>query len=131
MKFLYITAGTGGFFCGTCLRDQALVYGLRSMGHEVHLLPLYLPLSLEQDDAQDCPLFMGGINVWLQDKVSLFRHTPRFIDKLFDSQRLLKFAGKKASMTEAKDLGHMTVSSLQGIDGSQKKEITRMLKWLK
>ncbi len=131
MRILYLTAGTGGFFCGACLRDNALVHALRRIGHEVHMMPLYLPTIVEGEDAADCPLFLGGINIWLQDKVSLFRHTPRFIDKLFDSGALLKMAGQRSGMTDAKVLGHMTVSTLKGLDGTQKKEIRRMQKWLR
>ena len=131
MRVLYLTAGTGGFFCGACIRDNALTHALRGMGHEVHLMPLYLPMTLDQSDASDCPLFLGGVNVWLQDKVSLFRHTPRFIDKLFDSKPFLKIAGQRSGMTDAKVLGHMTVNSLKGLAGTQKKEIRRMQKWLR
>lgn len=131
MRVLYLTAGTGGFFCGACIRDNALVHAMRRMGHEVHLLPLYLPMTLDEGDASDCPLFLGGVNVWLQDKVSLFRHTPRFIDKLFDSGFMLKMAGQRAGMTDAKVLGHMTLNSLQGLDGTQRKEIKRMQQWLR
>ena len=115
MRVLYLTAGTGGFFCGACIRDNALVHAMRRMDHEVHLMPLYLPTIVEQEDASDCPLFLGGINIWLQDKVSLFRHTPRFIDKLFDNSRLLKMAGQRSGFTDAKVLGHMTVSTLKGL----------------
>ena len=131
MRVLYLTAGTGGFFCGACIRDNALTRALRVMGHEVHLMPLYLPMTLDEADASDCPLFLGGVNVWLQDKVSLFRHTPRFIDKLFDTKPMLKMAGQRSGMTDAKVLGHMTVNSLKGLAGTQKKEIKRMQAWLR
>lgn len=131
MRVLFLTAGTGGFFCGACIRDNALVHALRRMGHEVHLMPLYLPTTLDEEDASDCPLFLGGINIWLQDKMSLFRHTPRFIDKIFDSSKLLALAGQRSGFTEAKELGHMTVAALHGLDGSQAKEIRRMQDWLR
>ena len=131
MRVLYLTAGTGGFFCGACIRDNTLVHALRSLGHEVHLMPLYLPMTLDEEDASDCPLFLGGVNIWLQDKVKLFRHTPRFVDKLFDSNLFLKMAGQRSGMTDAKVLGHMTVNALRGLEGTQVKEIERMQDWLR
>ena len=29
------------------------------------MLPLYLPMLLDERDSTDCPLFMGGINAFL------------------------------------------------------------------
>ena len=47
MRIAHLTAGTGRFFCGTCLRDHALVDALRARGHDAVMVPLYLPLVTE------------------------------------------------------------------------------------
>ena len=50
MNIVQITAGAGGMYCGICLRDNALVAQLRKMGHDVLMIPLYLPLTLDEKD---------------------------------------------------------------------------------
>ncbi|MBI1387814.1 MAG: glycosyltransferase [bacterium] len=132
MRIVQITPGTGTFYCGNCVRDNALVRTLRAMGHDAVMLPMYLPLMTEGDDTSDgAPLFLGGVNVYLQQHVPLFRYTPRWIDRWFDSRGLLLEASKKAGMTKARDLGEMTLSSLSGENGPQRKEINRLTQWLK
>ena len=92
MRLVHLTAGTGSFFCGTCLRDHALVKALRRLGHDALMVPLYLPLVLDDSGSrEESPLFFGGINVYLQQKSAFFRHTPQWLDKL------LRFARAAAS----------------------------------
>ena len=37
-------------YCGGCFRDNALVTALRKLGHDTLMLPLYLPLTLDEAD---------------------------------------------------------------------------------
>lgn len=131
MRILLLTPGTGSFYCGTCMRDNALAVALRAQGHDAMMVPLYLPPALDEaSSAENAPLFYGGINVYLQQKVGLFRKTPRWIDKLFDTPGALKSAASRAGMTQAHELGDMTLSMLQGEDGRQAKELARLSEWL-
>jgi glycosyltransferase involved in cell wall biosynthesis len=131
MRLVHLTAGTGSFFCGTCLRDHALVKALRRRGHDALIVPLYLPLVLDDSGSrQESPLFFGGINVYLQQKSAFFRHTPRWLDKLLDLPALLRQAGRKAGMTDARELGEMTLSMIQGEHGYQAKELDKLVAWL-
>jgi len=132
MRIVQITPGSGdNFYCENCLRDIALVKTLRKLGHDVLMVPLYLPLKIaEAERLIDTPIFFGGINVYLQQKFGLFRKTPRWIDRLFDSRRLLGWAARKAGMTNAQELGAATISMLQGEDGRQVKELDRLVDWL-
>jgi glycosyltransferase involved in cell wall biosynthesis len=131
MKIAHLTAGTGNFHCGNCHRDNALVRALRADGHDAFLVPLYLPLVLDEPAATpDAPLFAGGINMFLQQKLPIFRHTPRWLDRAFDTTGLLKFASRFAGMTRARDLGEMTVETLRGTDSHQAKEWHRLVEWL-
>jgi len=119
------------FYCENCLRDAALVKALRRLGHEVLMVPLYLPLAADKTEPiSNTPLFFGGINVYLQQKLALFRRTPRWIDRWFDARPLLEWAGRKAGMTNARDLGETTISMLLGEDGRQVKELDRLVDWL-
>lgn len=131
MRIVLLTPGTGSFFCGTCMRDNALALALRRLGHDALMVPLYLPPTLDEASAaENAPLFYGGINVYLQQQSGLFRSTPRWLDKLLDSPAALQGAAKRAGMTQARDLGPMTVSMLEGERGKQVKELERLAQWL-
>ncbi|HWH70733.1 MAG TPA: hypothetical protein VNT26_15190, partial [Candidatus Sulfotelmatobacter sp.] len=82
MKVLQITPGAGAMYCGNCLRDNALVAALRQMGHQVLLVPLYLPLTLDEaDQSAGTPLFFSGINVYLEQHFPLFRRAPQWLHR--------------------------------------------------
>lgn len=131
MKIAHLTAGTGNFHCGNCHRDNALVRALRADGHDAFLVPLYLPLVLDEPAASpESPLFAGGINMLLQQKLPVFRRTPRWLDRAFDATGLLRFVSRFAGMTRARDLGEMTVETLRGTDSHQAKEWNRLVEWL-
>jgi glycosyltransferase involved in cell wall biosynthesis len=131
MRIVHLTAGTGSFFCGTCLRDHALVKALRRLGHDALIVPLYLPLVLDDSGGhEESPLFFGGINVYLQQKSAFFRHTPRWLDDLLDSPALLRQAGRRAGMTNPRELGEMTFSMIEGERGRQAKELNKLVAWL-
>src|SRR5437870_4763756 len=115
MNIVQITPGAGTMYCGNCIRDNALVTALRRMGHPALLLPLYLPLTLEEDDqSAGAPIFFSGINVYLDQKWELFRHAPGWLRQLFHSRRVLGWAAGKAANTRAAELGEMTLSMLRG-----------------
>jgi len=114
------------------MRDNALVSALRTEGHDAVMALLYLPFFIDETDTSSVDrIFFGGINVYLQQKVPLFRRTPRWIDSLFDFPALLKFSARQAGMTKAAELGEMSLSMLEGENGHQKKELERLLQWLR
>lgn len=133
MRVCYLVPGSGGtFYCQNCLRDYALVRALRRQGHDAILLPLYLPAFGDDADVNtNTPVFFGGINVYLQQHVPFFRKTPRWLDRLLDSRWLLKAASTREGSTNAADLGPMTLSMLEGRNGNQRKELDRLIEWLK
>jgi glycosyltransferase involved in cell wall biosynthesis len=132
MRIVQLTPGSGdNFYCENCLRDLTLVKALMRAGHEVTLVPMYLPIRMDAAVAAAAsPLFMGGVNVYLQQKFSMFRKTPRWLDEWLDSPKLLGHVGKYAGMTTAGELGRTTLSMLQGEHGRQRKEIERLADWL-
>ena len=70
VNLIQITPGAGGMYCGNCFRDNALVSELRRQGHDTVMVPMYLPLTLDEVPAMgDSPTFFGGINVYLQQKM--------------------------------------------------------------
>jgi glycosyltransferase involved in cell wall biosynthesis len=132
MRIVQICPSAGdSFYCENCLRDAALVKALRRLGHDVLMVPLYLPLAADETEPlSHAPIFFGGINVYLQQKLALFRKTPRWLDRWLDARPLLEWAGRKAGMTSARDLGETTISMLQGENGRQVKELDRFVDWL-
>lgn len=131
MKIIQLTAGTGSFHCGNCVRDNSLVLALEQLGHDCLMVPLYLPMVVDgPEPTAVAPLFYGGVNAFLQQQFPFFRKTPRWIDALFDSPSLLRLVSRKTGATKAKDLGELTVSTLKGEEGYQVKELDRLVEWL-
>ncbi|MCP4375489.1 MAG: glycosyltransferase family 4 protein, partial [bacterium] len=134
MQITFITPGSGdNFYCENCLRDKAIVVAIRALGHDAASMPLYLPPLMQDTDPRGSktPVFFGGVNVYLQQRFKLFRHTPRWLDKLFDAPGILKLAARKVGITTAEMLGETTVSMLQGESGRQAKELDRMLAYMR
>ncbi len=131
MRITYITAGAGGMYCGACIRDNALATELTAHGHQVELLPLYTPTLTDEPNVSQDALFFGGINVYLQQHFSLFRHTPRFLDRIWDSSLVLNLASRWALKTNPEALGDLTVSVLRGEEGLQRKELVKLVEWLR
>jgi glycosyltransferase involved in cell wall biosynthesis len=132
LRIAHLTAGAGGFFCGTCIRDNALVRGLRALGHEATLVPLYLPILSEGESCSAAePILMGGINVWLQANLPWTRGLPRWVDAPLSSRPLLRLAGSQAGRTRPEDVGELTVRMLQGRAGGLGKEIDRLVDHLR
>ncbi|NNC86907.1 MAG: glycosyltransferase family 4 protein [Akkermansiaceae bacterium] len=133
MRATFLTPGTGSYYCGACMRDNALVVELHRAGHEVHMLPMYLPLSLDEEsipELAETPVFFGGINVYLQQKWSLFRKTPEWLDRWLNIPGLLRGAAKRSHMTSARDHGEMCLAMLRIEESGLRKELDKLLDWL-
>ena len=132
MRIIQITPGAGGMYCGNCFRDNALVAEFRRQGHEVLMIPLYLPMTLdEEDQSSGIPVFFGGINVYLEQKVPLMGKMPDWLHKQLASPALLKWASGRAAKTRAADLGDLTLSMIKGEEGKQIREIEELVAYLR
>ena len=130
MRIAYITAGAAGMFCGSCMHDNTLVAALLAQGHDALLIPTYTPIRTDEADVSQQRVFFGGINVYLQQKSALFRHTPWFLDRLLDFPGLLRWVSRFAVKTQAEQLGELTLSMLKGEHGHQGKEIAKLVRFL-
>ncbi|MGH9940710.1 MAG: glycosyltransferase family 4 protein, partial [Blastocatellia bacterium] len=131
MKILYITEGAAGMYCGSSLRDNALATELIKQGHDVTLLPLYTPTLTDEPNVSSEKTFFGGISVYLEQRSAIFRRTPRWLDKIWDSQLALKAASKRSIAVDPDSLSELTISILKGERGHQGKEIGKLVDWLK
>lgn len=119
-------------YCGNCFRDNVLVAALRAGGHDVTMIPLYLPFTLdEEDQSAGTPVFFGGINVYLEQKFAVFRRAPNWLRKMLASERLLRWAAGRTAKTRAADVGDMMISMLRGEEGHQARELDELIVWLK
>jgi len=131
MRLLSITAGAGAMYCGSCLRDNALAAELMARGHDVSLLPVYTPTLTDERNVSGDRVFFGGISVYLQQHVPLFRRTPAIFDRVWDAPAVLRtVAGSSMATVDPQFLGAMTVSMLRGEDGFQSKEIDKLVEFL-
>jgi len=118
-------------YCGSCLRDNALASALIARGHDVVLTPVYTPTRTDERNVSQHHVVFGGISVFLEQYSSFFRHTPRLLDRLWDAEWVIKLASKRQIKVDPQSLGEMTVSMLRGAQGFQRKEIAKLIDWLK
>src|SRR5438270_11221346 len=97
MKIAYLSAGAAGRYCGTCLHDNTLAAALGKLGVETLLVPTYTPLRTDEESVSLPRVFFGGVNVYLQQKSAVFRHTPWFFDSLLDSPGLLDWLSRRSA----------------------------------
>jgi len=113
------------------MRDNALARELIARGHEAHLVPMYLPLQLDEERVDaTTPVFFGGINVYLQQKYGIFRSLPRWMDKLFNGRGLLRAVAKRSHLTSAREQGEMTCQMLRLEESNLGKEVDKLVEWL-
>jgi glycosyltransferase involved in cell wall biosynthesis len=130
VKILSITAGAAGMYCGSCARDNALAAELMARGHDICLVPVYTPTRTDEPNMSRPVVLFGGISVYLQQYVSLFRWTPWFLDRLWDAPGVIQtFAGRMVS-NNPRMLGDLTLSMLKGERAVLKKEFEKLVGWI-
>ncbi|MEX2172800.1 MAG: glycosyltransferase family 4 protein [Pirellulaceae bacterium] len=130
MKIAYLTAGAAGMICGSCLHDNTLARALIELGHDVQLVPLYTPIRTDEVDVTSGPIFYGGINLYLQQQVPLFRRLPKWLDRWLDQPWLINWASGRSVKIDPQQVADLTLSILRGRAGFQRKEVERLAEWL-
>jgi len=130
LTIAYLTAGGAGMFCGSCMRDNTVARAMHHQGHDIHLLPMYTPIRVDEEDVSDKTVFFGGINVYMEQNVPGYRFLPDFVTRWLDQEWIIRWATSRGIETNAKQLGALTLSVLKGKDGNQRKEAQRLAKWV-
>lgn len=95
------------------------------------LLPLYLPLHTGDEKSDALPIFIGGVNFYLAEKIPFYDKLPSWFHRLLDSSNWLKKISNLMGMTKAAELGKMTLSMLKFNRSFSKNEVLRLQEWLK
>jgi glycosyltransferase involved in cell wall biosynthesis len=119
MHIAILTAGGAGMFCGSCMHDNTLARGLRQLDEEVTLIPTYTPIRLDEPDASERHVFLGGIDLYLRHRYGLWRSLPRSVTRWVDARWLLRIASRFAVSNDARQLGELTLDMLAGSAGPQ------------
>ncbi|MDX1314507.1 MAG: glycosyltransferase [Eudoraea sp.] len=132
MKAAYLIPGSGtNFYCGNCHRDRLYVEALKIAGIEIEAIPLYLPpIGADFGEEFENPVFFGAVSMYLRDRVKMFENMPSFMDKIFDSPPLLRYAARKAGATRAEGFEETTLNMIRGDDPGRLKEIARLSEYL-
>jgi glycosyltransferase involved in cell wall biosynthesis len=130
MKILQIIPGSGDtFYCSNCLRDNLYAQALRKAGHEVMIMPLYLPLTDKSFQA-NTPLFFPATSFFMEQKFFRKREMPRFLEKILDTPLALRLASALSETTSAKGMEQMTLSMVKGEDRIFAKQIEKLIHWI-
>src|SRR5262245_59696692 len=121
MRIAIITAAAAGMYCGSCLKDNTLAAALIARGHDTILIPTYTPLTLDEPDQVTAPIYLGGVNVFL-DEYLWSKWLPNFSRRWLDHPAFLRFVTRFANSGDYSKLGDLTLSMLRGENGRQSKE---------
>jgi len=130
MKILFIIPGSGdSFYCGNCFRDNLQASALRKAGHDVIIMPLYLPLTDESFQA-DAPLFFPATTFYMEQKFFGQRKMPGWLNRLTGSDIILKMASSMSGTTSAEGMEEMTLSMIMGDDPAFQDQVKRLIDWI-
>jgi glycosyltransferase involved in cell wall biosynthesis len=131
MKILFIVPGSGDpFYCGNCFRDNLQANALRKAGHEVVVMPLYLPLK-DASFHGDTPLFFPAVSLFVSRKYFKRKTLPRWMEKLLNSDWSLNMAASFSGSTSSEGLEEMTLSMINGDDRVFRKYVGMIIDWIK
>ena len=130
MRLAILTAGGAGMFCGSCMHDNTLARALIAGGHEAVLVPCYTPIRVDEANVSDSRVFLGGVNLYLDHLVPLWRRMPRRVRGLLDRPSVLRLVTRLSSSSDAAALGELTIELLRGDHGPLAAELPPLVEYL-
>jgi len=130
LRAVYLTAGAAGMYCGSCMHDNALAKAMRGIGVDCVLQPIYTPIRTDDKSIANHQMFFGGIHIYLLQQFPWLKYLPRPLRRWLDWEPLIRFATRKSAAYDAKQLGELSISMLQGLEGRQADEVDRLSHWL-
>ena len=130
MKILFIIPGSGdSFYCGNCFRDNLQATALRDAGHDVIIMPLYLPFKYPSFKA-DTPLFFPATTFYASRKFFKKGGMPHWLIRILESKLMLGIASSFSGTTSAAGLEDITLSMIHGNDAVFVEQVGTMLDWI-
>jgi glycosyltransferase involved in cell wall biosynthesis len=131
MKILFILPGAGdSFYCGNCFRDNLQAQALRKAGHEVIIMPLYLPLKHHAFQS-DVPLFFPATTYYVEQKMFGKRKMPSWMKRMLGAEVLLDMASSLSGTTTAEGMEDMTLSMIEGEGHAFEENVKQLIDWVK
>ena len=131
LKVLFITPGSGdAYYCGNCFRDNLQAQALQRAGHDVVMMPLYLPLKHIGPLQGDAPLLFPATTYYVEQLLS-GRKLPNWLKRLLSSEKALSLASSMAGTTSAKGMEDMTLSMISGEGKAFKENVKQLVIYLK
>ncbi|MGO9114982.1 MAG: glycosyltransferase family 4 protein [Thermoguttaceae bacterium] len=112
------------------MHGNTLAAALRKAGADVILAPVYTPLRTDEENVSIDRLAMGGINVYLDESLPLWRWMPAPVRRLLDQPSLVSWVARRGSSTRPEQLGRLAVAMFRGEDGPLKSDIQQLIDWL-
>ncbi len=117
-------------FCGSCMHDNTLANALMAAGTDVSLVPTYTPIRVDENNASEQHVHLGGINVYLESRSRIWRAMPGFLKRWVDASWAINFATKFGVSNNAKQLGELTLDMLAGEEGPERRAIESLVEHL-
>jgi glycosyltransferase involved in cell wall biosynthesis len=133
MKYAYIATGAANMYCGSCMRDNTLVAAMKSLGHDVCMIPMYTPLRVDEESVSEKHVFYGGIEAYFLQRFPRQSFWRDLLLQVAGSQailRLMPYFDVGAAVDPAQN-AELTLSMLRGDEGNQKELLDEMVHWLK
>lgn len=105
------------------MHDNTLANALAAAGAEVSLIPTYTPIRVDETDASERKVYLGGINVYLESQSRFWRALPKFMKRWLDRPAIINLATRFGVSNNAKKLGELTLDMLAGESGSQRRAV--------
>lgn len=119
-------------YCGSCMRDNTLVATIKSLGHDITMLPLYTPLRVDEDSVSENHVFYGGIKSYLLQQFPRKTAWRDALIRLSGSQSLIRLLPHFdiGSAVDPAQNAELTLSMLRGEYGNQKSLLDEVVQWL-
>ena len=114
-------------FCGSCMHDNTLARAMLARDHDAVLVPCYTPIRVDEADVSVDRVFLGGVNLYLDHLVPIWRRMPRLLRRVLDRPGLLR---RLKSSSDASELGELTIELLRGDHGPLAAELPPLIDYL-
>ena len=106
-----------------------MAQAMKRAGHEVVIMPIYLPLRQKEFQA-DTPLFFPATSYYVGQKFFKKKSMPSWLKKLLGAQPLLDIAMSMAGTTTSDGMEDMTLSMIQGEGTTFDDMVREMIDWI-